>query len=324
MAHIYDRFFGPLPSSVEEFASNIHKYFPHIVDTKVMLNGVISLQKLMNKASTLLSSAFSLLCPAIASGASSDGGVDPCVKVEWNSGAKHEASYDAFMTGCTFAQACSHLGVDFSSEKLIRSENLQNGDVSNLSTSDINEVPVINSVKRKFLNILHPNIVLLWGFSTKLKASEIKQCICKVFGIHSVASIYNLDETTVFVQFKTSDESVSLLHPLSKLLEGGKTYAAGYEVYKDICSSLISKVLFAELAEAIGINWKTKLIETVEDGQKLEPEQTASTSPSMGVSTNLKKDVQKILSTQSIFGKILYAPASKYNRQMKVTNSCNL
>ncbi|WMV57863.1 hypothetical protein MTR67_051248 [Solanum verrucosum] len=54
----------------------------------------------------------------------------PCVEVEvrvdekrsskWNSGAKHEVGYDAFMTGCIFAQACNHLGIDFTLHVLAR------------------------------------------------------------------------------------------------------------------------------------------------------------------------------------------------------------
>lgn len=350
MAHMFHKFFGPLPSTADEFVSNIRKYFPHIVDTKILLNADTSLQKRMNKASTSLASAFSLLCPEIASGKSSDVGVQPCVKVEvqvddmrssnWNSGAKHEAGYDAFMTGCIFAQACNHLGVDFSSEKGIQSENLQKyvnllylswntGDVINLSTGDMNEIPFINSVKRRFLNILHPNIVLIWGYPSKLKASEIKKCICKVFGIHSVACIYNLDETAVFVQFskadlaanflavkerlEKSDDSISVLHPLSKLLEGGKTCAAGYEIYKDICSSPISKVLFAEQAEAIGINWKTKLIEQERDSQNLKSDELTEKTARSCKATKLNKDVQSSTFNQSIFDKILHSS----------TNSCS-
>ncbi|XP_021740718.1 poly(A)-specific ribonuclease PARN-like isoform X1 [Chenopodium quinoa] len=365
MAHIYHKFFGPLPSTVEEFVLNIHNSFSQIVDTKVLLNADASLQKCMNKASTSLASSFSLMCPEIASGKSSVLGIQPCVKVEvqvddmrssnWNSGARHEAGYDAFMTGCIFAQACSHLGVDFSSEKVLNSENLQkyvnqlylswsSGDVINLSTGDVNEIPVINSVKRRFLNIMHPSIVLIWGFRPKLRASQIKNCICKVFGIHSVACIYNLDETAVFVQFstadlaasflalkeslETSDDSISVLHPLSKLLEGGKTRAAGYEVYKDICSSPISKVLFAEQAEATGINWKTKLIDIETDCQNLEPEkitektERSSLSPEICKATKSKIDVHKCTSDQNVFDKILYSPDSEADRELKVTSSC--
>lgn len=239
------------------------------------------------------------------------------------------------MTGCVFAQACSHLGIDFSYEKVVNSENLQKyanllyvswnmGDVINVSSGDVKEIPVMNSVKRRFLNISHPNIVLIWGFPSKLKASEIRKCISNVFGIYSIAGIYELDETAVFVQFtnadlaakflalkekvETSDDSISVLHPLSKLLEGGKTCAAGYEIYKDICSSPISKVLFADQAEAIGIKWKTKLIEPEELTDK-----TAIPSPSPGSCRATK-------SNQSVFDKILYTPDYESN---KVTNLCN-
>ncbi|XP_021842674.1 poly(A)-specific ribonuclease PARN isoform X2 [Spinacia oleracea] len=345
MAHMYHKFIGPLPSTIEEFVLNISKPFPQIVDTKILLNADLSLQRRMKKASTSLASAFSLLCPEIASGKSSDVAGQPSVKVEvqvddmrssnWNSGAKHEAGYDAFMTGCVFAQACSHLGIDFSYEKVVNSENLQKyanllyvswnmGDVINVSSGDVKEIPVMNSVKRRFLNISHPNIVLIWGFPSKLKASEIRKCISNVFGIYSIAGIYELDETAVFVQFtnadlaakflalkekvETSDDSISVLHPLSKLLEGGKTCAAGYEIYKDICSSPISKVLFADQAEAIGIKWKTKLIEPEELTDK-----TAIPSPSPGSCRATK-------SNQSVFDKILYTPDYESN---KVTNLCN-
>jgi len=82
MAHMYHKFFGPLPPTAEEFVANIHDSIPHIVDTKILLNAALGLQKFMKKASTSLASAFSLLCPEIASRRSSDLGVHPCVKVE--------------------------------------------------------------------------------------------------------------------------------------------------------------------------------------------------------------------------------------------------
>nr|GLL41901.1 poly(A)-specific ribonuclease PARN [Ipomoea trifida] len=78
----------------------------------------------MKKSNTSLSKAFASLCPGTASGIKGYSLADQSrVKVEvqvddkrslnWSFGAKHEAGYDAFMTGCVFAQACSHLGVDF-------------------------------------------------------------------------------------------------------------------------------------------------------------------------------------------------------------------
>jgi poly(A)-specific ribonuclease len=62
-----------------------------------------------------------------------------------------------------------------------------------------------------------------------------------------------------------SNDAFSVLHPLSTILEGGNTCAASYETYKDICSSPISKLLFADQAEAVGIRWKTKLVERKEE-----------------------------------------------------------
>lgn len=79
---MYHKFIGSLPPSVEEYVSSIHKSFPHIVDTKVMLNVDPSLQLLVNNASTSLASAFSLLCPEIAFVDLPHVGIHPCVKVE--------------------------------------------------------------------------------------------------------------------------------------------------------------------------------------------------------------------------------------------------
>nr|XP_023873984.1 poly(A)-specific ribonuclease PARN-like isoform X2 [Quercus suber] len=304
IAHVYSKFVGPLPLAAEEFVSSVNKYFPHIVDTKILLNANHVLQQRMKKSSTSLSSAFALLCPQIAVSSKSTGlTFQQCVQVEvqvddmrssnWNSGAKHEAGYDAFMTGCIFVQACSYLGIDFKlhspSENLAHNEKLCkhvnhlylswiNGDIIDLSTGNkVAELFGTNYFKKKYLNILFENIVLIWGFPSKLKAREIRECVSKVFGPTSVTSVYHLDETAVFVQFskpefvsdflllketlEKSDGPISVLHPLAKLLEGGNTHAGNYETYKEICSSPISKVLFANQAEAVGIKWKGEAVE---------------------------------------------------------------
>lgn len=66
IAHIYRKFFGPLPPTAEEFASSLNNHFPYIVDTKILLNSNIVLQQWMRKSSTSLSSAYSVLCPQMA------------------------------------------------------------------------------------------------------------------------------------------------------------------------------------------------------------------------------------------------------------------
>ncbi|KAK8313234.1 hypothetical protein V6Z12_D01G095500 [Gossypium hirsutum] len=277
IAHVHSKFLAPLPSTAEEFVSCVNKYFPSIIDTKILLNADYTLQRKMKRSSTSLSSAFSLLCPEIAHGFTRNVlSYEPCVKVEvhvdemrssnWNSGAKHEAGYDAFMTGCVFAQACSHLGIDFQlhspSENLTQNEKLQkhmnllylswiNGDIIDLRTGNRSaELSGSNMIRKPYQKILFKNIVLLWGFPSKLKPSMIRDCICKTLGPSSVISTYCIDQTAVFVQFskaelasdflnlketlEQSNDAISHLHPLSQLLE--------------------------DQAEAVGIKWKTELL----------------------------------------------------------------
>lgn len=296
IAHICCKFVGPLPSSMMDFAKLVHKHFPYIVDTKHLINVNSAIQYLMKKSSKSLSSAFSLLCPKISS-ASQNSASSSYVKVEvetdetglscWNSGAKHEAGYDAFMTGCVFAQACSHLGIKFDinsptvdfarDDKLQQYINLlypswNSGTVINLSTGI--ECPELG-YKRKYPTIVFSNIVLVWGFPSNLRPKDLKDSISKVFGTDSITSVFFLDTTAALVQFskeefvndflivkdtlERDDGAIAVLHPLSKLLEGGNTRASSYETYKEICSASVSRVLFADQAEAMGIRWKTKV-----------------------------------------------------------------
>lgn len=83
IAHIYRKFIGPLPSTVKEYVSSIQKYFPYLIDTKVLLNSSTVFQQILNKSGTSLSKAFALLCPHIAVGLKTSGLADKHpVKVE--------------------------------------------------------------------------------------------------------------------------------------------------------------------------------------------------------------------------------------------------
>ncbi|XP_043690392.1 poly(A)-specific ribonuclease PARN [Telopea speciosissima] len=302
IAHIYSKFFAPLPSAVEEFVSSFHKKFPYIVDTKHLLRTNNAIQNLMKKHSTSLSSAFAHLCPEIACVAKGstlphlsylkvEVQVDDMRSSNWNSGAKHEAGYDAFMTGCVFAQACSRMGIDFKlyspstvlayNEKLQKHMNLlylswNIGAVIDLSSGKVTpESSGFYFNKRRYPEVVFQNIVLFWGFPSKLKPRELRECIAKVFGPDSVTAIYYLDKTASFIQFskeefvtgflvlketlERNNDPISVLHPLSKLLEGGHTHAAKYEVYKEICSSAISRILFADQANSVCIKLREEL-----------------------------------------------------------------
>ncbi|XP_052178886.1 poly(A)-specific ribonuclease PARN [Diospyros lotus] len=338
IAHIHRKFLGPLPSTAEEYTSSIHKYFPYIIDTKILLNtsGVI---RPMRKGSTSLSRAFTQLYPEIASSVKrSHLDLKPRVRVEvqvddmrssnWNSGAKHEAGYDAFMTGCVFIQTCSHLGLDFNlhspftnsanADKLQKHMNLlylswTNGDIIDLSTGNRTAESLYHSL-HSHPKIIFSNIALIWGFLPKLKAREIKECISKVFGPNSVTSVYHLDVTAVFVQFskaelvsdflqlketlERSNDPISVLHPLSKLLEGGNTCAATYKFYKKVCSSPVSEFMFADQAEAMGIKWKNELtglnaqVGTPQENDMAASPSTANESQS-GKLNNLINDLSR-------------------------------
>uniref|UniRef100_A0A7N0TZN9 Uncharacterized protein n=1 Tax=Kalanchoe fedtschenkoi TaxID=63787 RepID=A0A7N0TZN9_KALFE len=304
-AHIYDKFVGPLPSTAEEFVSRVHSCFPYVIDTKRLLTADGYLQYLMKKSSTTLSKAYAIFClqdaaelkifsSSIKTRVKVEVQVDEMSSSSWNSGAKHEAGYDAFMTGCIFAQACSHLGFDFktcsSSTRMAHSKYLEkhvnllylswkSGDIINLCTQEkTTEFSISRKHKRKYPAIVFPNILVIWGFPQTLKANDIKQSLCKTLGASSVTSVYDLDDSAVFVQFSKAElvsefinmkekfekknDMVSVLHPLSTLLDGGKTSVAGYEVYKEICSQPMSNIRFADQAEALRFKWTAKSIES--------------------------------------------------------------
>ncbi|KAI4388586.1 hypothetical protein MLD38_000900 [Melastoma candidum] len=296
IAHIYKKFFGTLPQEVEHFVTSVNEHFHQIIDTKVILHSHLALQRRLGNSSTSLSSAFAKLCPQIAvgyKGYGSDPVFEGSVRVEvevenerstsWTTGAKHEAGYDAFMTGCLFAQVCHHLGVDFkgqSPESWVRDELLNkysnrlyiswrnNVGAIDLATGKIiTESLGVSSLKKKYSDISFENIVLMWGFPSKLKGKEIKDCICKVLGPLSVVSVYDIDETAVIIQFRkaelvsdflflketleSKDDAIPVLNPIWKLLKGGSTHAVDYEGYKEICMSRMSEAIFADQANAV-------------------------------------------------------------------------
>lgn len=208
------------------------------------------------------------------------------------SGAKHEAGYDAYMTGCVFAQLCTYLDVKF--EQLSPQDNLATNNKLqkhiNLLSPSWNSGTVLDlssgmerpdpGYMRRYPAAAYDNIVLIWGFMSKVRAKEIKDCIRKVFGLGSVITVFSIDSTAALVQFETqktvndfldlkadlekTDSAISMLHPLSTILEGGQTRAAKYDTYRDICNSSESKYLFADQAEAVCATSKNQLQENVD------------------------------------------------------------
>ncbi|XP_031481092.1 poly(A)-specific ribonuclease PARN isoform X2 [Nymphaea colorata] len=350
-AHVYHKFIGALPPTVEEFASGIHKSFPCIMDTKHLLRAELTLQRLLRKSSTSLSSAFARLCPQIAFGSndshlSSDIGIKVEVQTDEtrsagsNSGAKHEAGYDAFMTGCIFAQACKHLGIKFKAQMvmdLFEHQTLQKH--ANLLYLGLDRRIMVHlgdgkvmkfshpAVNQRYPTIIFPNIILLWGFQKGMKPRELKDSMIKIFGSTAITSVFFVDKSAALIQFSNgqlvsdflvlkdslekSGDLLSVLHPLAKLLEGGKTRAARYDVYREICSSSSARLLFAEQAETLGFTWKTKL--EMEDAVGTEKqtngiEKTGEELELVSIQDNVKKDAG--LSGEKVLDALLASSSS--------------
>uniref|UniRef100_A0ACD5V6Z9 Uncharacterized protein n=2 Tax=Avena sativa TaxID=4498 RepID=A0ACD5V6Z9_AVESA len=347
IAQVYSKFIGPLPSSMKEFSMGINKIFPHIADTRHLMSANDVVQYLMRQKSKSLSSAFSFLCPAFHSTAAESSTRAPVrIEVEadetmlscFASGAKHEAGYDAFMTGSVFAQLCAHLDINFEhltpKENLARNNKLQkyinhispsfnSGTVLDLSTGT--ERPD-TGYKSRYPAAVYDNIVLIWGFQSALRANDIKDSICKVFGPASITTIFSIDRTAVLVQFSKqesvndfldlkatlegTDSAISVLHPLSTILQGGKTRAANYDTYRDICSSSVSKYFFADQAEAVCPASNTELkCENLDDGDALGInesviDETANASAQHGEGTKYtsKNQDNSNISCQDILG----------------------
>ncbi|KAK9121325.1 hypothetical protein Syun_018942 [Stephania yunnanensis] len=293
IAHIYNKFIGPLPSTVEEFATLVNKVFPFIIDTKYLLKADNAIKNLMKRNSTSLSSAFLYLCPQFASLPSSpllpmqssvkvEVEVDDMSSSDWNSGTKHEAGYDAIMTGCVFAQVCCHIGVDFKAcsplEGFIHNEKLQkylnyvyisgqDGAIIDLKSGKQFPEPFdLYDRLRQRNTVVFQNIVLLWGFHSNFKPKDMKECLTKVFGLGSVTSVYYLDETAAFVQF-SKEELVSDFLALKETLEKANDvislfyitnfHASQLNMYCHFTSALIRRKLSRDHMSLSGFIRKT-------------------------------------------------------------------
>lgn len=218
----------------------------------------------------------------------------PCRSSSFNSGAKHEAGYDSFMTGCLFAQLCIHLDINFGqvlskvpsvSDPLQSNVKLKpylnhlyptwnSGTVLDIATGT--EKPEYVAYKRRFPKVVFENIVLLWGFPSGLNSKILKGSIAKAFGPDSVVSVFFIDSSAALVQFKKEEfvkdflvlkeslerrkeDPISMLHPLSVIIEGGNTKAGDYNTYKGVIACNLCKVLFKDQADASGVTCKVDL-----------------------------------------------------------------
>lgn len=178
--------------------------------------------------------------------------------------------------------------------------------------------------KHRYPPVTFANTTLIWGFPPKLKPRDLKECISKVFGLDSVKSVFFIDGTSALIQFSKEEfvykflalknsleqnhDLVSVLHPLSKLLEGGNTRAANYDTYRDICAGSASKVLFADQADSLGITWKTKVAAGMQDTKDVcrreATEDCSLENHSSGKKTDSKRQSKHQASYEEIIGSL--------------------
>ncbi|KAG6420854.1 hypothetical protein SASPL_117396 [Salvia splendens] len=302
LAHVYSKFIGPLPSTAEEFVSAVQTYFPSIVDTKVLLNSDDVLSHIMNKSSTSLSNAFNLLClPPVAPTGTNNGSADiPRVKVDvqvddqrfsnWNSGAKHEAGYDAFMTGCVFSEACFRLGIDFNplapgsilqhNEKLEKYINYlylswANGDIIDLKTGKCGPDTLVHQMDETAA-FVHEQIKFILRFRSSKKLGRTKRSGCKGYSAASLTYLKSSKSGALFREWRNRESvcmkkvltgyilritgSASLLRICSTLLIPDTPCAVG-DVVREVMTSSCRRLIRQEEGEAVAKGSRIEVVD---------------------------------------------------------------
>lgn len=121
MAHIYSKFVGALPATAADFSTALRRQFPCVVDTKYLLRAEPTLRGILASRSTSLAVVFTHICQGFADKAVASGrfyfgkgkilntaftkvAVEVAEEFQRYGGAKetglkHEAGFDAYMTG---------------------------------------------------------------------------------------------------------------------------------------------------------------------------------------------------------------------------------
>lgn len=121
MTHIHSKFLGSLPATAADFSSSLRHHFPCVVDTKYLLRAEPTLRGILASRSTSLAVVFTHICQGFADKAVASGrfyfgkgkilnnaftkvAVEVAEEFQRYGGAKdtglkHEAGFDAYMTG---------------------------------------------------------------------------------------------------------------------------------------------------------------------------------------------------------------------------------
>lgn len=285
MTHIYSKFVGPLPATSAEFSSSLRQQFPCVIDTKYLLRAEPTLRGILASRSTSLAVVFTHICQVFADKAVASGrfyfgkgkilnNAFTKVAVEVaeefqryggtkDTGLKHEAGFDAYMTGSVFAQACHLLHVDAATIRKIPdavkvgeqgfasyANLLALGWVGNmvLDLTTGKEATGVKALRGPTSSAdrhpEHSTVALVWGFPSGSNEFEIRLIVQRVFNAERKfppADITIIDESSAFVHFRDSRH----MHQFLRLMQGPRISdaiptsfrAAPYQAYEVLCRS---------------------------------------------------------------------------------------
>ncbi|CAM6106387.1 unnamed protein product [Calypogeia fissa] len=312
LAHLHDKFFGPLPSSVKGFSTSILNYFPCILDTKYLLKTEPTLRDANVNKSTSLAIVYQELCHGFSDKSAIPGRFyngkpkiigKPMSRVKLeiaselqrysgglDTGLKHEAGFDAYMTGAVFAQICHMLQVDIgtirqlahaaagasmgfaSYANLMMLQTFRGQAALDLTTG--NEAVGIKAPRGPtippFRLAERDNVALFWGLlPARGIEGYLRKIVVNIFAKEKrMASIdiYPVDGSSAFVEFRSS----AILEAFFKAVEAvvvSKSSSTGvgtedefplkaarFEAYERICRSPLATQSLGMAADLLEVN----------------------------------------------------------------------
>ncbi|BFI40227.1 poly(A)-specific ribonuclease [Marchantia polymorpha subsp. ruderalis] len=311
LAHLHDKFLGPLPPNVRGFSASISRHFPCILDTKYLLKTEPTLRE-ANSRSTSLAIVYQQLCQGFSDQAGIPGRfyngkprivTRPIsrVKVEiaselqrysggTDTGLKHEAGFDAYMTGSVFAQICHLLQVDTATIRSLPQAAMSQVD-SRLGFASYTNLLMLQTFKGQLALDLRTgkealgdraprgpqsppyrllnreNVVLVWGLPSKIQDPILRKMVQNVFSKEkrlANVEIICVDESSAFVEFRSAaileafmrafEVALSDSSNSEALLDLRDFKVARFAAYERICRSPLSTETLGISADLLKIS----------------------------------------------------------------------